>query len=431
MKKTVVLLLALIVLFSLCSCDDASIKITTPEEELDFGAQVEQLLNSGNNKADISKGSGLLAAAKSTENDQYGYVDELGNWMVQPSYSDAKECTNGYGIVLDSSGQYSYIDKSGNGIFSWLDGYRVAESNHFSDGMLVVALSSSFSQKYSYVNESFQKVITAVNLPYVAWRYYYNTNMFSFASRFNNGLAVVMRYKNSELYDGLDWESAYVIDKSGSIVATLPAGLDPGVGGIDDNGNIIVSNRENKFGLCDTKGNLIIECKYRFLKHCEDSLYLACDDTGFYGFIDSQGNVVIDFKYQKALPFSGGLAAVNMDGSWGFINETGAVVIDYMFSDVAAIYNDNQDDSLNRAAFSDGLAAVKYGDTWVIINSECKPIHAIGANEWSEDYCPYSAIANGYICFAKTANDKVLYGSANYNGEQVITPQFAYLGSFN
>jgi len=45
--------------------------------------------------------------------------------------------------------------------------------------------------------------------------------------------------------------------------------------------------------------------------------------NGKYGFIDTKGNTVVQPIYGGALPFSGGLALVYLNGKWGYIDTKG------------------------------------------------------------------------------------------------------------
>lgn len=70
------------------------------------------------------------------------------------------------------------------------------------------------------------------------------------------------------------------------------------------------------------------------------------------GFIDAKGSLVIPATFQKAYPFKGGLAAVQMDDRWGFIDTHGEMVIRPQFTQIGS--------------FSEGLAPFRkpYRELW-------------------------------------------------------------------
>ena len=78
-----------------------------------------------------------------------------------------------------------------------------------------------------------------------------------------------------------------------------------------------------------------------------ESLFLI-SNSGKYGFIDSKGQVVIEPKFRALSEFSEGLAAARISGSYGYINHTGAFVIQPYFD--------------YATPFSDGLALVYKDD---------------------------------------------------------------------
>ena len=64
-------------------------------------------------------------------------------------------------------------------------------------------------------------------------------------------------------------------------------------------------------------------------------LKIHVDDKGRVGFADSKGNVVIDCKYESAFPFSNGVAVVCKSGKYGMINTSGTVVLPLKYSSIS------------------------------------------------------------------------------------------------
>lgn len=51
--------------------------------------------------------------------------------------------------------------------------------------------------------------------------------------------------------------------------------------------------------------------------------------------------MVVKPEYDKAQPFSGGLAAVAVNGKWGYIDQSGTFVIEPRFNDAEAFTEGN------------------------------------------------------------------------------------------
>ena len=432
MKKALSILLALALLICFCACD---VSIDAEEghmsEAFDLDEALEYISSLEPETIDV-RDTGLLASARDVSSGLFGFVNIKGEWVVEPRYQNTVSFSGNYGLILNSYSNYEYINREGKIVYKSYLKSLISESNHFSDGVVVITVDNNSYQKSLYVNESFKPAVYASKLPSVDWRYYSDYGFFGMATPFRDGLAVVMRQKNSDCHDWLGAESAYVIDKSGKPVATLPAGLDPDAGGIDDNGNIIMKNTDNLHGLYTKEGTQLIECKYRFLRHVEGSLYLACNEKGFWGYIDQEGNTVIPFQYQKAMPFSEGLAAVYDGKYWGFIDETGELKIESVFDDVAPMKSASMDSSLHRGAFCEGRAAVKKNGYWIIIDQNEYPYICFTAEKCEGiEGCPFTGIANGYVCYKQNVGGQILCGAMTVSGKRVIEPTFAYLDIFN
>ncbi len=113
---------------------------------------------------------------------------------------------------------------------------------------------------------------------------------------------------------------------------------------------------------------------------------LPVREGNLYGFINKSGSLIINHQFAYALPFSNGLAAVNIggtpngddmpiDGKWGFINTDGTIVINPVYlspPNGALPYNNSQISQVMHEGyrFSQGLAAVyTEANEWIYIDS--------------------------------------------------------------
>jgi hypothetical protein len=250
-----------------------------------------------------------LAAALS-DNGLYGYLDESGSWAVEPQFEEAGRFSEGLAPVRREKG-WAYIDKRG-GVVIDLPAECVA-AYAFSDGRGLVWYEyqatrpgePEFDDKYGFVATSGELVIGVG---------------FDWAAPFSEGLAVV--------------------------------------------------EKEGKFGYIDPEGEFVIEPRYEAARSFSDGLGGVQTVWGEpWRYLDRTGAVVVDDVYTfKAGDFSEGLAPICMEvapplggydslsspNQWGFIDKTGTQVIDMRFGDVTP--------------FSQGLAAVRVGDTWSYID---------------------------------------------------------------
>ncbi len=148
-----------------------------------------------------------------------------------------------------------------------------------------------------------------------------------------------------------------------------------------------------KYGFIDKTGNVAIPPKYEFVPFGKFSGGFAIVNEAINGkdnFIDKKGNFIRKDNFDHILPFSEGLAPVEVRGKWGFISSEGKPVIPfkfdkaYTFSEALAVvvvksqcgYIDKSGEfhiqpSFDGAGkFSEGLAAVKKGKVWGYINKK-------------------------------------------------------------
>lgn len=118
--------------------------------------------------------------------------------------------------------------------------------------------------------------------------------------------------------------------------------------------------------------------------------YYVMRQGNFYGYMDADGEPVIGATYNYAMPFSEGLAAVNVggtpygkdmpvNGKWGFINKLDTFVINPNFKSppnggLPVLYDQLSTVLHEGYIFSEGFAAVYTEDNeWVYIDHSGKP----------------------------------------------------------
>ena len=148
-------------------------------------------------------------------------------------------------------------------------------------------------------------------------------------------------------------------------------------------------------------------------------LKIHVDDKGRVGFADSKGNVVIDCKYESAFPFSNGVAIVCKSGKYGMINTSGTVVLPIKYSSISK-WNDLyliKDGKKMGLANTTGSIVLK-ADYSMISKSNCygKAIIALGGKATANDKKTYMAGAK--------------YGIIDKNGKILVTPQYKGLYEF-
>jgi hypothetical protein len=91
---------------------------------------------------------------------------------------------------------------------------------------------------------------------------------------------------------------------------------------IEDN-NLFKVQKDEKWGLCDSKGSLIAAIEYDAIMTYPDSPTIVAKD-GKFSYIDDKREFIFDKKFEEAHKFIEGAAAVSeKDNLWGIIDLTG------------------------------------------------------------------------------------------------------------
>lgn len=169
----------------------------------------------------------------------------------------------------------------------------------------------------------------------------------------------------------------------------------------------VVMSEEERFGVIDRKGRLLVEYKYRDIK--DYSCGLAVFKNNKCGYLDYNGNVAIEEQYTEAEPFREGLAKVLKPGRKHkcFIDFSGEEKFNTIKFECVG-------------GFSNGYAIVRKQNLYGYIDHTGEvviPLIYINAGPFSQG-------------LAAVKNKDGLYGYINSNGKEVILPKFEEAGRF-
>ncbi len=87
-----------------------------------------------------------------------------------------------------------------------------------------------------------------------------------------------------------------------------------------------VFSQDEKFGLKDKQGNVIVEPQYKKLIRLGDYSWIVQKGSKF-GLIDSNGNILVQPKYRNADRFFGKYAKLGNTNDYGLYNDKGEIII--------------------------------------------------------------------------------------------------------
>jgi hypothetical protein len=156
--------------------------------------------------------------------------------------------------------------------------------------------------------------------------------------------------------DILKDEKCGLIDANGKII--VPCEYDMLIDGFNEIGLAKVS-KKRLIGYANKDGKEVIKCKYQSVGYFKEGL-LDARYNEKWGYIDAEGNTVIPFKYDIGIWFEEGLARVAKRESgefyFGYIDKQGNEVIPLIYS--------------NAKDFMDGKAEVMKDGKWIKIDKK-------------------------------------------------------------
>lgn len=263
----------------------------------------------------------------------YGYLDESGQYVIQPQFSLAEPFVNGIALVRlkakNGKAPYGYINVNGDFVIkpkyqkAWTmndKGYAIVKKN----GKLGVI--NSLGKKV--IPTSYKKV-----------------------------------YLNDGKFVGANAMKCVVYDSTGKKIKRIVGRARDGY-----HDGVLVVQRTGRYATYDTRGNKTLPYKYKGLRPfengvsaCQKARTITIIDTygdtlstmfglcrsgfsaGFlvvkqgnsYAYLDKYGNNRFNLTFQKANPFQDGLAIVKIDGKYGTINTDGFYQIEPTYDYIA------------------------------------------------------------------------------------------------
>lgn len=257
--------------------------------------------------------------ARIKANGVYGFIMSNGKYLIAPRYEQASVFLNGNAAVLED-GRWQMINSLG---------FRVALTDTPVDSMSVMVngkIPVSRDGKYGYTDVS---LIVPEQMEY------------DYAGTFKNGVAAVKKGGKWALIDASEQPiTEFIFDEI--VLDEYDTCINAGV---------IFVRKDGKYYMMNAEGAKISEQSFDYVQPFASGKLAAVCIGGAWGFADTTGSIVIEPQYENARSFGADLGGVCIDGLWGYISSNGTIRVECQFEDC-------------RPFSTDGIAAVKQGDTW-------------------------------------------------------------------
>jgi hypothetical protein len=308
---------------------------------------IEPILDFANNFKE-----GLSAVRK---NDKWSFINPMSDFIIEPQYKAALWFENGLALVENDSNQWGYINKNGQikVPFQHFD----CQPCLFSEGFACIQKNGK---------RGFIDVEGILAIP----------NRFDDARNFSNGLAVVQA---GNQYGYVDYSGELVsreyFDRAG-----------------DFNEGFAAVAKGNKYGIIDNNCNVFVENKYDdILSFCEGIAFLYQGDKIYY--LNTDKKVIYELEYDKKamdnrlMYFSEGLAPIYRGDKWGYINKSGEEVIAPFATYDAGLFGEgfasfSQDGKMYGFIDSEGSIKIKPIFTGLTVGGFCNGLSCVRDGFW-------------------------------------------------
>ena len=305
LKKIICLLLILSVMLPfMVSCSDKSDKY---EEENDLFSE------------------GLLAVKT---DGKWGYIDKEGRFVIKARFDDALPFSCGLACVAIDE-KYGYINTDGEIVID----LQFEGGANFHEGRARV----SVDEKCKYINADGN---------------YISDTLFDYGEDFSNGLALVMM---DEKYGYIDLAGEMVIEPRYVMATSFSSGLagvreseDGKCGFINKKGKTAIDFIYDEVGqfvdgiaravlnetLCyiDTAGTILLAGVNANADDFHEGFARIINEDELFGLMNSSGKTVIDCKYTYLGPLSNGLSLAYDSEKVGYVNANGEYIIEPEYS---------------------------------------------------------------------------------------------------
>ncbi len=316
--------------------------------------------------------------------DQYGFINTQGEYVIEPQYALARSFSDGVACV-NIGGQRN------NGIINGVLGGKYQFINTKNevqfDGFTSVSPMSFFNKVAVITNDDMTKSLLTSQGKIVA-------KDFSVIDNCKEGLLPAMNKKEKKL--------GY-INKKGEWALALP--YENFIGPFSEGLSAFTESKSKLNGYLNKKGLMAIPAKYKSAADFSNGLARVIEKENYF-FIDKKGKQAFKQEFENAGDFKNGLCPVQKKGQWGFIDKTGKLVIDYQAVKGVREYNDD------RIAFKNDEGVGYMDGTGKVV---IKPQFDNGLS-----------FKNGYAIIEQ--NGKI--GFIDLDGNIIIKPQYTRAGNF-
>lgn len=328
---------------------------------------------------------GLIPIVESRwDEDAYGFVDENGKLAIKPKFGTSYDFHEGLALAspLGKSQKFGYINKKGK----WAIKPIYSQALEFKNGMTAVTLDGKWSLIDSKGNILRQHTDSTYRTPAPIGKGFLDYGPDGLVGVVGNTGKWILPAEYTaitEVHPRDDYYLRRLIMYSDTSKAS---------------DRYLVLNKNQKFGIADTDGKILIPPRYDAIKSYQDGhvvfqqnktpeteqstsiSYPVRSDTSLYGMAKADGSILFEPKYDVITPYAD-LIALKKDGQWTFASKNGETIPTAKIDGIIT--------NANGEWFNNGLGPV-------IINDKCAYMNQKGQIAFQRNFDFASPFQEGY-----------------------------------
>lgn len=323
MRKTKILLIAIIILIGLSGCVQKIEKKESvnlfPAFEIQNNKKMWGYINDKGEfqiepKYDETFDFSDEGIAMVKLNDKFGVVNGKGEEILEPNFQFLSDFSNGYFYAFDGKYNHMYNSKGQKQFFT----EEYLYIGNYNESLFAAAKMDENAQPiFGYINKSGKAVIEAKYIE--AWD-------------FREGKTLVKIEDNKYELIGTD----------GKTLMELPFYL---VASIKDSSNYFFGKEEGTIGILDEEGKIVMEPIYsNIIEVIDGNIVFGKEDKGvvLYGVADLKGNTILEPKFKNIIALGNGNFSVQdnvENGKYAIANNKGEIITDFIYLIIAGNKN--------------------------------------------------------------------------------------------
>ena len=104
------------------------------------------------------------------------------------------------------------------------------------------------------------------------------------------------------------------------------------------NKNVVTFTQDEKWGLKDNDGNILVDAIYRRMVRIGDNAWIVQNKRNKYGLIDNEGNILVPLKFAHADRITSKFAKFGNYSDYGVYDEFGNIIVEPKYKRVDVLY---------------------------------------------------------------------------------------------